>query len=174
MSLWGNAQQVLGKLSVHELEDFDAIKAALERRFDPAEKENLHCVEFRSQFKKKGESMTEYGFALNRIASDAYPRMPLEAREMIVIDQFVSGLLTKDLRWHVRFHHPSTIHEVIALASELESFEERFDKRKPDGPEKGNGDSIRSISKKLSGAWGAAEGFSESEQAGIWVTGQSY
>ena len=67
----GNAQQVLGELSVHELEDFDAIKAALERRFDPAEKENLNRVEFRLRFKKKGESVTEYGFALNRIASDA-------------------------------------------------------------------------------------------------------
>ena len=60
-SLRGNAQQVLGELSVHELEDLDAIKAALERRFDPAEKENLHRVEFRSRFKKKGESVTEYG-----------------------------------------------------------------------------------------------------------------
>ena len=81
---------MLGKLSVHELEDFDAIKAALERRFDPAEKENLHRVEFRSGFKKKGESVTEYGLALNRIASDAYPRMPPEARETIVSDQFVT------------------------------------------------------------------------------------
>ena len=90
MSFRGNAQQVLGELNVHELEDFDAIKAALERRFDPAEKENLHRVEFRSRFKKKGESVTEYGFALNRIASDAYPRMPPEARETIVIDQFVT------------------------------------------------------------------------------------
>ena len=34
--------------------------------------------------------MTEYGFALNRIASDAYPRMPPEARETIVSDQFVT------------------------------------------------------------------------------------
>ena len=40
MSLRGNAQQVLGELSVHELEDFDAIKVALERRLDPAEKES--------------------------------------------------------------------------------------------------------------------------------------
>ena len=52
---------MLGELSVHEIEDFDEIKAALERRFDPAEKENLHRVEFRSRFKKKGESVTEYG-----------------------------------------------------------------------------------------------------------------
>ena len=81
------------------------------RRFngtlDSAEKEKLHRVEFRSRFKKKGESVTEYGFALNRIASDAYPRMPPEARETIVIDQFVSGLPSKDLRRHVQFHHPS-------------------------------------------------------------------
>ena len=110
MSLWGNAQQVLGELSVYELEDFDAIKAALERRFDPAEKENLHRVEFRSRFKKKGESVTEYGFALNRIASDAYPRMPPEARETIVIDQFVSGLPSKDLRSHVSPVPSSFIH----------------------------------------------------------------
>lgn len=127
MSLRGNAQQILGELSVAELEDFDAIKAALERRFDPAEKENLHRVEFRSRLKKRDESVTEYGFALNRIASNAYPRMPAEAREVIVIDQFVGGLHSKDLRRHVQFHHPQTIHEAIALASEFESFEDRFE-----------------------------------------------
>ena len=77
-------------------------------------KENLHRVEFRSRFKKKGESVTEYGFALNRIASDTYPRMPPEARETIVIDQFVSGLPSKDLRRHIQFHHSSSIHEAIA------------------------------------------------------------
>ena len=74
-------------------------------------------MEFRSRFKKQGESVTEYGFALNRIASDAYPRMPPEARETIVIDQFVSGLPSKDLRRHVQFHHPSSIHEAIVSSS---------------------------------------------------------
>ena len=97
-------------------------------------------------FKKKGEGVTEYVFALNRIASDAYPRMPLEARETIVIDQFVGGLPSKDLRGHVQFHHPSSIHEAIALASEFESFEETFDWRKPENTEKGKGNSVRSIS----------------------------
>ncbi|PVD28926.1 hypothetical protein C0Q70_11521 [Pomacea canaliculata] len=106
MCLRDNAQQVLGELSVGELEDFDAIKAALERRFDPAERESLKRVEFRSRFKKKGESVTEYGFVLNRLAASAYPNMPLEARETIVIDQFVSGLPSKDLRRHVQFNHP--------------------------------------------------------------------
>ena len=60
-----------------------------------------------------------------------------------MIDQFVSGLPSKDLRRHV--HHPSSIHEAIALASEFESFEERFDGSKQESPEKGNGTSIRSL-----------------------------
>ena len=79
--------------------------------------------------------------------------MPPEARETIVINPFVSGLPSKDLRRHVQFHHPSTIHEVIVLASEFESFEERFDRRKPENMEKGNStsNSIRSISEKDSG-----------------------
>ena len=66
-----------------------------------------------------------------------------------MIDQFVSGLPSKDLRRHV--HHPSSIHEAIALASEFESFEERFDGRKSENTEKGNGTSVRSISVKDSG-----------------------
>ena len=37
------------------------------------------------------------------------------------------------------------------MASEFESFEERFDGRKPESPEKGNGNSVRSISEKDSG-----------------------
>ncbi|KAK7505280.1 hypothetical protein BaRGS_00003442 [Batillaria attramentaria] len=136
MSLRGPAQQVLGELSPSDLEDFDSIKAALERRFDPAEKENLHRVEFRSRMKKKDESVAEYGFALNRIATHAYPRMPAEARETIVIDQFVNGLPSRDLRRHVQFHHPSTVHEAMALVSEFESFGERFEGRKPEDSEK--------------------------------------
>lgn len=142
MSLRGNAQQVLGELSVFELEDFDALREALERRFDPAEKENLHRVEFRCRMKKKEESVTEFGFALNRIATNAYPKMPQEARETIVIDQFIGGLPSKDLRRHVQFHHPNTIHQAIALASEFESFDERFDGRKPENKDQ----SVRSIS----------------------------
>ncbi|PVD39484.1 hypothetical protein C0Q70_02118 [Pomacea canaliculata] len=118
---------------------------ALERRFDPVERESLKRVEFRSRFKKKGESVTEYGFVLNRLAASAYPNMPSEAREIIVIDPFVSGLPSKDLRRHVQFNHPSSIHEAVALASEFESFDEKFESRKPE-----NEEAVRSIGKDTS------------------------
>ena len=115
--------------------------------------------------------MTDYGLAPNRIASDAYPRMPPEARETIVIDQFVSGVPSKDLRRHVQFHHPSSIHEAMALASEFESFEESCDGREPENPEKGIGTSIRSFSEEESGHEELLKVL-QSEQTGSCVSGK--
>jgi hypothetical protein len=62
--------------------------------------------------------------------------MSSDARETIVIDQFISGLPSKELRRHVQFHHHPTIHQAIALASEFESFDERFEGRKPENQER--------------------------------------
>ena len=117
--------------------------------------------------------MTDHGLAPNRIASDAYPRMPPEARETIVIDQFVSGLPSKDLRRHVQFHHPSFFHEAMALASEFESFEESFDGREPENPEKEIGTSIRSFSEEESGHEELLKVL-QSEQTGSCVSGKGY
>ena len=63
------------------------------------------------------------------------------ARKTIVIEQFIGWLPSKDLRRHVQFHHPNTIHQAIALASEFESFDERVDGRKPENKDQ----SVRSI-----------------------------
>ena len=57
---------------------------------------------------------------------------------------------SKDLRRHVQFHYLPSIHEAAALASEFESFEERFDERKPENLEKEFGTSVRSINRKHS------------------------
>ena len=132
MCLRGSAQQILSELSPHEVEDFDRIKALLKRRFDPVEKETLRRIEFRARMKKRDETVSEFGYALNRLAACAYPDMPVGARETIIIDQFVNGLPSRDLRRHVQFNHPKTIHEAIALALEFESFDSRFEGRKPE------------------------------------------
>ena len=74
--------------------------------------------------------MTEYGFALNRLANSAYPRMPPEAREDLAIDQFISGLPSKDLKKHVQFGHPQSLDSAIALATEFDSFEGQINEQK--------------------------------------------
>ena len=132
MSLRGAAQQVLSELTPAERNDFVSIVMALRRRFDPGQRENLKRTEFRARLKRKEESVGEYGFALGRLAAAAYPGMSLEARETLIIDQFVSGLPNKEVKKHIHFNHPETIHDAIALACEYESFDGSIGSKKPE------------------------------------------
>ena len=75
--------------------------------------------------RKKEETMTEYGLALTRLVSNAYPDMLRTSRKALAIEQFVTGLPSLELRRHVQFHHPQTLHEAAALATEYESFKTR-------------------------------------------------
>ena len=135
-SLRGCAQQVLRDLPASEIENFDSIICALKRRFDPEEREESHKDHFKTRNKKKDESISEYGFALSRLAVSAYPRMFQKDREEIVIDQFINGLPSRDLQKHVKFGKPKSIDQALALATEYESFDGRFQGRKPeDHPE---------------------------------------
>ena len=136
MSLRGNAQQILQDLTADEREDYEVIVNALKRRFEPDERESQRRLEFRNRLKNKSETLTEYGYLLNRLARKAYPNMATEARDILVVDQFILGLPGKDIRGHVQFHHPQNIHEAIALSSEYESFEKSFEGRKPENHEK--------------------------------------
>ena len=126
-SLRGSAQQVLRDLPAVEMEDYHSILRALKRRFDPEEREGLHKDFFETRFKEKEESSTEYGFALSRIAASAYPRMSRKDREEIVIDQFISGLPTRELQKFVKFGNPKTLDKAIALATEYEGFDSCFE-----------------------------------------------
>ena len=131
-SLRGSALQVLGELPVENVEDYQSILQVLKRRFDPNEKENQWRVEFRNRKKGKDESVTEFGFALGRIANRAYPEMSHKDREVLVIDQFVEGLPSRDIKRHVKFGHPISLNQALSLATEFESFESGFEENKPE------------------------------------------
>ena len=144
-SLRGSAQQVLRDLPAEEMEDYQSILRALKRRFDPEEREGFHKDHFKTRYKKKEESSSEYGFTLSRIAASAYPRMSQKDREEIVIDQFINGLPTREIQKHVKFGNPKTLDKAIALATEYEGFDGRYQGRKPeDRPDR----SVRAIDKK--------------------------
>ena len=131
-SLRGSAQQVLRDLPADEVENYESLVQALSRRFQPKGREGLHKDELKSRKKRRDETVAEYGFALNQIATSAYPRMPPKDREEIVIDQFIDNLPTIDLQRHVKFGNPKTLDRAIALATEYDSFNGRIEGRKPD------------------------------------------
>ena len=118
LSLRGSAQHVLTEVADQEKENFTAIKAILTKRFDPEEKAIATRCLFQARKREKSESVEAYGFALSRLAFRAYPRMDTDARNVILIEQFVKGLGDTEIQKHVQFGRPRNIEQAISLAAE--------------------------------------------------------
>ena len=124
MSLQGEAQRVFSDISPYiNTQDYGALITELENRFNPAEREATFKIESRNRTKKDNETPMQYGYALRRLASKAFPTISLNAQEQWVLDQFVNGLGNSEIRKHVQFAHPRNLHEAISLATEYECFE---------------------------------------------------
>ena len=128
MCLRGAAQKILSDLTLSQLTDFRSLKTVLEQRFNPRENEIAYRCEFRNRKRKKDESAAEYGHSLRRLAQKAYPTLSYREIEPTVIDQYIHGLSHYELKKHVQFHHPQTLSQAIAFASEFEAFLGPLDK----------------------------------------------
>jgi hypothetical protein len=120
MSLRGTAQRILSELSPDQLSNYSTLTFCLTQRFCPAEREAAHRCEFRARKRLQGESVSDYGYALNRLANRTFPNIPLSSRESLVIDQYISGLGDLELKKYVQFAHLSTLDKAISLAVEFE------------------------------------------------------
>ena len=98
-------------------------------QFDPEQRESLKRVEFRNRHKKLDETVVEYGFALIRLVTSAYPSLSQEAKEDLCVEQFITGLPTKEIQQHIQFGRPKSMEQAIALATEFESFKGKCEGR---------------------------------------------
>lgn len=92
MSLRGRALKVLSELSYKELGNYSELKCALTQRFSPPERETAHRCEFRTRRRKAGETVSEYGYSLRRLASRAYPTFPSDMCESLTVKQLFTVL----------------------------------------------------------------------------------
>ena len=61
----------------------------------------MYRSEFRNRKKFNGESVSDFGFSLSRLVNRAYGDLPWDARETIVVEQFIHGLDDTDLKRRV-------------------------------------------------------------------------
>ena len=128
MCLRGVAQKTLSDLTIGLLSDYSALKNVLSQRFNPREIEIAHRCEFRNIKRQKDDTVADYGHRLRRLAQKAYPTLRYHEIEPTVIDQYIHGLNNYDLKKHVQFHHPQTLNQAIAFATEYEAFLGPIDK----------------------------------------------
>lgn len=151
MCLRGSAQKMLGDLTYNELNNYDILKSVLSNRFSPAERVFSYRSEFRNRRRQKQESVSDYGYALRRLSCLAYPEVPHSFREINVIEQFINGLSSHDLKKHVSLNHPKSLDGAIALATEYEAFEgSQITLVKPKETFEYEESGVRSVTAKLS------------------------
>ena len=117
-----DAREVLGSLPYDKQGDFECRRAALERRFSPPGRESRYSLELMNRTIRAGEDMAAYGHELRRLASRAYPDQAIDER--FLIDLFVKGLPSKDIKRHVHMAHPLTLARAVDAAIAWEAFEE--------------------------------------------------
>ena len=123
MSFDGDALRLLGEFSDQVLKEYNSLVAELNCRYNPAEWAPAWKIEFRNRTRKLNETVMHYAQALGRTVQKAFPKMPCDAQEQWVLDQFTIGLGDVEIRKHVQFGHPRDINAAISLAIELEAFE---------------------------------------------------
>ncbi|CAC5378552.1 unnamed protein product [Mytilus coruscus] len=123
MSLPGIAQRVLSELTADALCHYDTLKTLLMQRFCPPERETAYRCEFRNRKRNRDETATDYGYALKRLSSRAFPTIPVMMRDSLIVEQYISGLGSAELKRRVQFTHPTTLDRAISLALEFEAFE---------------------------------------------------
>ena len=100
---------------------YDALVSALTQRFKPEGQEEVYKAEFRHRIRKRDENFMEYGCALRRLAIRAFPKIRYEAREDLIVDQFLQSLADTEMRRHVSLAHPSGVEQAISMATEYET-----------------------------------------------------
>ena len=100
---------------------YDALVSALTQRFKPEGQGEVYKAEFWHRLRMKDESFMEYGCALRRLAIRAFPKIPYEAREDLIVDQFLQSLADTEMCRHVSLAHPSGVEQAISMATEYET-----------------------------------------------------
>ena len=121
ISLTDEAREVLGSIHRHEQHDFDILVDALTRRFSPEGRESQFSLQLMNRVCKSDETVTSYGHAIRRLAHKAYPNQVIE--DKILVDLYIKGLPTKEMKRHVYLAKPFTLAQAINCAVTFEAFD---------------------------------------------------
>ena len=116
----GEAQKLLTSLSLEQISSYSFLKHALTQRFNPKELQPAYRFQFRSRLQHKDETPLEYGFALRYLGHKAYAALSKCAVEEILLDQFIFGLRSTELKQYVQLQHPSDLSKAIEYTTEYE------------------------------------------------------
>ena len=118
--LSGRARDIYTGLSTESRTDYIQLKEAMGKCLEPCDSADWHRANFLGRRRLHNETIREFGTALRRLISKAYPSADNSTRELFARDHFIEHVGKGDLRVNLRSAKPATLEEAINLASELE------------------------------------------------------
>lgn len=113
---------------------YENLVEALRKRFDPAERMLQYRSELRHRNRRQNESPEEYGAAVRRVFGMAYPNIPRDASEELLIDKYLEGLGDQELRKHTSLQEPKTLDEAITKVAQYEAVTKEVQDVRPKKP----------------------------------------
>ena len=118
--LSGRAREVYSGLSATAKTNYTLLKTAMGRCLDPCDSDDWNRANFSSRRRLHNETVREFGIALRRLVTKAYPSIDLNTQDVLAKDHFIAHVGNGDLRISLRSVKPATLEEAINLAAELE------------------------------------------------------
>ena len=92
------------RLAGTEYKHFDLVYGRLERKFGTATRAETYKTELRNHRKKAEETLVTYGDGVERLVDLAYPQLPEDLRQTMLVDAFIRGLPPGQLRVQTQLH----------------------------------------------------------------------
>ena len=124
ISLRGEACQVMRFLQPQEKQHYDSLVAALSRRFNPGNRTELYRVQLRNRVRQDRESIPQLAQSIRHLTLQAYPQANGDLFEVLCRDHFLDALSDSDLRFKVYQAQTKTFDEAVAVAIQMEAFQQ--------------------------------------------------
>ena len=121
--LTGPAQQILGSLPKETTEDYIRLVKALQARFDPTGRLELHRAQLRNRRQKTSESLVELAEDIRRLVDKVYVDLSADSRDRMARDHFLDALSDGEIRIRVIQMRTATLDDAVAGAVELEALQ---------------------------------------------------
>ncbi len=97
-------------------QSWEELKALLQKLFQPCDLTATYKAQFRSRRRRHDEDIHTYVEALQRLADMAWPFMDAQAKEELVVDQFLMGMESHELSVQVAAHGHRRMEDVLHVA----------------------------------------------------------
>ena len=121
MSLTGVARRILGAVSPGRDGGYEALREALEDRFQPANQGAMYKAMLKSKERGPGECLQAHAEEIERYTQLAYPKADLASINLMAKDRFVDSLPDTQLQYWILQSHPDTLRDAVQCGLEAEA-----------------------------------------------------